>query len=450
MPEINGVTAIPNSPVKPVNVNGNANGNAHNKQGQGHTNGNQQQQQQQQQMMCRPTMSPRSMSLGTAQSVPIAYTLPQGMGMSVPAPGYVQYNYPYGNMPLPGKYPQPGYIYPPMQGHPPTPGPGGSQMQYPQMYPGYTYVRTTLAPGPHKYFPSGPPVLNRARSVGGPYDNTQRRNGPPAGMTRRLDGPKQIRKNKKKSGQNYDPGMQTNVGMTNGGSNGGRINANMPLNRSQNEVSDSSGQSKGKRRINKKNRDGNNDRLKDVSFDSNQFPALNPTKVKEALEKPPVAAISGYAAVLRAKNKGSPPKDWCDSGITNLTKNDFDADEADISKSTGEMNLSTEGSALTGTRTLLTEASSENPVNENHVSLKPVTVPVEAVKASEITAEIVEKFQSPTPKEAEDEGALESNSKPGSVEKVDPLLAKDFEASPSPPSAWGNKRSFIDAVRKQP
>jgi len=65
-------------------------------------------------------------------------------------------------------------------------------------------------------------------------------------MTRRLDGPKQIRKNKKKSGQNYDPGMQTNVGMTNGGSNGGRINANMPLNRSQNEVSDSSGQSKGK------------------------------------------------------------------------------------------------------------------------------------------------------------------------------------------------------------
>eukprot|EP00979_Chaetoceros_neogracilis_P004876 scaffold844_cov268-Chaetoceros_neogracile.AAC.18 len=427
MPEMNGQSSTPNSPVKAFNVNANS------QQGQGYTNGNQQQQR-----IRRPTMSPRSRSHGTAQFAH-AQSVPMG-------PGYVQQNYQYGNMPQLGKYAQPGFIYPPMQGHPHGGhGAGGSQMQYPQMYPGYTYVTTTLGPSPHKYFPPGRPVLNRASSEG-PSDQMRRRNGPiPAGtgvgMARKLDGPKQMRKNKKKNGQNYDPGMQNTPGMINGtgGSNGGRSNVKIPLNRGQNEVQDSSGGAKTKRRnsTSKKSHVLNNDRVKDVSFDSKQFPALNPAKVtKEASEKPPlpIASISGYAAVLRAPST----KDGNNNGISNLIKESFDANEADISKSVNQMKLSTEGAS---TGTLLTEASCESLVNENHPSLKlDIEAPVvEAVKASRI----VEMMKSQSPKEAKDEGALEANS------KHDSGPAKDIAASPSPP-LWGNKRSFIDAVRKQP
>lgn len=364
-------------------------------------------------------------------------------------------------------------------------------------------MSTSVATGPHKYFPPGRPVLHRGTSGNsarlGPYDKLQRRNGPPmnSGVSgpmnpgvlgaRRPDGgnvtgpgpgpgQKQIRnKNKKKGGQNYDSGMQHIPGMANRNSNGqlepqeeessgGGDNTNLPRNPSQNEMSDSSGGGKAKRKNYKsKTREGSNDRRKDVSFDANQFPALNPTKAKEAAEKPPVAAMSGYAAVLLA-NKTSPQNDANDNvngnDNGNAAKEVLEVDEAaDISKSVNAMNLSSEDTkmpqgsnpgtvavgALTGSP--LTATSSESHVSETHASA------AEAAKGADTRTEIVDKdeiVEVPTPKETKDEGTFDANANAGSVGKADEPLAKESAAPAAPPAAWGNKRSFIDVVRKQP
>ena len=487
---INGNSSPPSSPSRSATAPGDPNSQPIQGQGQGQglANGSHQQRHQQN---GRPAMVARSQSHSGhyGQSVPMGRQLPQGM--PGPAQGYLPYNYPYLNMP------QPGYMYPPaMQGH--GPPPGASQIQYQQMYPGYTYVSTSVATGPHKYFNPGRPVLHRGISANsatrsGPYDNLQRRNGPPmnsgvpgarrpdgstvsgpAGPGHDFAGQKLPRKNKKKGGQNYDSGMQHMSGMASKGQNGqltpqeeessggghlGGGNTNMPRNRSQNEMSDSSG-GKVKRKSNKsKTREGSNDRRKDVSFDVNQFPALNPTNAKESADKPPVAAMSGYAAVLLA-NKTSPQKDANDhdsgNGTGNAAKEVFEVFEAaDISKSVNAMNLSSEdtkmpqgsnpGAVAVGVMTgsPLTATSSESHVSVTHASV------VEVIKGADTRAEIVEKVkivEVPTPKETNDEGTSEAKSKAG----TDESSGKESAAPAAPPAAWGNKRSFIDVVRKQP
>jgi hypothetical protein len=487
---INGNSSPPSSPSRSATAPGNVTSQPLQGQGQGQglANGSHQQRQQQQhQQNGRPAMVARSHSHSGhyGQSVPMGRQLPPGM--PGPAQGYLPYNYPYLNMP------QPGYMYPPtMQshGHPP----GASQIQYQQMYPGYTYVSTTVATGPHKYFTSGRPVLHRGTSGNsatrlGPYDNLQRRNGPPmnsgvpgarrpdgsnvpgpAGLVPGSDpaGQKQLRKSKKKGVQNYDSGMQHIPGMASKGPNGqltpqedesgggggggnlGGDNTNMPRNRSQNEISDSSG-GKAKRKNNKsKTREGSNDRRKDVSFDANQFPALNPTKAKEASEKPPVAAMSGYAAVLLA-NKTSPQKDANDNDTGNAAKEVLEVVEAaDVSKSVNAMNLSSEDTKMprgSNPGVVTVGVMTGIPSSETHASV------VESAKGAGIRAEIVDKVvivEVPTSKETKDEGTPEAKSNAGSVGKADEPLGKESAAPAAPPAAWGNKRSFIDVVRKQP
>ena len=488
---INGNSSPPSSPSRSATAPGDPNSQPiqGRGQGQGLANGSHQQRHQQN---GRPAMVARSQSHSGhyGQSVPMGRQLPQGM--PGPAQGYLPYNYPYLNMP------QPGYMYPPaMQGR--GPPPGASQIQYQQMYPGYTYVSTSVATGPHKYFNPGRPVLHRGISANsatrsGPYDNLQRRNGPPmnsgvpgarrpdgstvpgpAGPGHDFAGQKLPRKNKKKGGQNYDSGMQHMSGMASKGQNGqltpqeeessggghlGGGNTNMPRNRSQNEMSDSSG-GKVKRKNNKsKTREGSNDRRKDVSFDVNQFPALNPTNAKESAEKPPVAAMSGYAAVLLA-NKTSPQKGAHDMDSIYDTGNAAKpVDEAaHLSKSVNAMNLSSEdtkipqgsnpGAVVVG---VLTGSPLPSTSSESHVSVTRASV-VEAVKVADTRAEILDKVEIvevPTPKETKDEGTSEAKSKAGSVGTVDESSGKESAAPAAPSVAWGNKRSFIDVVRKQP
>jgi len=101
--------------------------------------------------------------------------------------------------------------------------------------------------------------------------------------------------------------------------------------------------------------------------------------------------------------------------------------------------------ALTGSP--LTATSSESHVGETHASA------AEAAKGADTRAEIVDKdgiVEVPTPKETKDKGTFDANANAGSVGNADEPLAKESAAPAAPPAAWGNKRSFIDDVRKQP
>ena len=469
-----------------------------------------------QQTQGQPSMvRSRSITNQASHYHPANGPVPLPQGMPVPTgPGYSSpYNYPYPhrNMPPPGNYAQPaGYMYPPpMQQHPhPS---GAAPMQYPQMYPGYTYVTTSQ--GPSNYFQRpGGMVRNtssataRSAPSGPTYENgQQRRQGQGQGqghgginssgaVSMRNVGAGNIRQEGQKgrknrtrpqnqnhndSGTNYQH-MIGGRGMSRKESReqmhqpknysdndaGQRNDINMPNSRSQNEMSDSSGGGgkSGRRKKNKNKRD--NERRNDVNFDDNQFPALSPTsptKVKDGSADKASIAMSGYAAALLQKSKTAALQ----SMGANIHNGEFpDVGETDIIGKVSEMKLNSEivkdsdpdtissgaGAVIGAPIFESTEAvvGERNPSEGKHEATEvSKSVPATSAAIEEKTA--VE-FDGPTPKEAKHSGSdnLKVENAVKSVEAKAPPSTKDNTTAPAAPSAWGNKRSFIDVVKKQP
>ena len=331
--------------------------------------------------------------------------------------------------------------------------------------------------------------------------------GSNGGIRNRPDGPKVSRKNrsKKAPGQNYEPGMamasagnpggmptrrgskeQLNISnqsdgdlpgaaaRTTGTGTGTSNDTDMPKNRSQNEmpvsVSDSSGGAKplGRRdrvKNTKSKRDGNNgtERRKDVNFDANQFPALSPSSPSKAAVGKKTAAISGYAAALLQQNRAAllPNPNECPAKESSFAE---DYETNTIVEKVGEMKLNSiedadrsqpiAVGALTGTP--LSESSSENVnVNKDNDPVEPEKGPLKAdtVRVPVTTPEKLDvklDNDGPTPKEAENSDPIESKVPVQSTQTPDSPLVNNSPPSPAPapPAAWGNKRSFIDVVRK--
>jgi len=439
----------------------------------------------------RPAMIDRSQShsgpVHYAPSMPVSHPIPHGIPVS--APGYPQttYGYPFRNMPPPpGNYAQAGYMYAPMQGHPPLSG--VTAMQYAQIYPGYTYVGTTVTNGPHKYFHPGNPVAIRSNTANAnrpaPYDGGQKRstqqNNGGGVRNNKSDNLKQNRKVRNRKGVNEQTAANTG-NMTRRGSkeqlkqvenaisNVNKESTKMTRNRSQNDMSDSSGGAQTTRRKNKnKNQtDENIDRREDVTFDANHFPALTPSspvKEKGPTEKPPTVAISGYAAALLAKNK-VPSNQEESNGTKKEVTSSADPHNVDLVSGVTDINLNTGE-----TRDVVTDkiegdsdasaAAGLSSVNDRKVSDGTNKSPT---KASGGSVEKVKKgAKAPVMTEAKSvqNGPSSNDAKDGSVVErkvesapavhhVTPASDKKSSSPSAPVPTWGNKLSFIDVVRKQ-
>jgi len=232
--------------------------------------------------------------------------------------------------------------------------------------------------------------------------------------------------------------------------------------RSQNDMSDSSGGGEmTKRKKNKNKRDGNHDRRKDVSFDANQFPALSPSSPmkmnKGGPEKVPAVGISGYAAALLQKKAAAPAQ------VVNthmIQKEQADEDETDVvAVKVDNLNLrkddengSTTGTIAVGalTGTPLTESSVET-ADEEHSHAKPIEADTVPVPATNLSADLEDKVENdgPTPREAESFEMSPTAEEAANAAAASLPLVKDPPPMAAPPVAWGNKRTFIDVVRKQ-
>lgn len=248
--------------------------------------------------------------------------------------------------------------------------------------------------------------------------------------------------------------------------------SNMPRNRSQNEMSDSSGGGKIMRRKKNKNKSETAEQRNDVSFDDNQFPALSPSKLAKSKEggvsaEKTSVAMSGYAAALLQKNNAASAQSTVANASTSpVIEFSPPDDETDIVGKVSEMKLNADYSkdsdaaatpvavgALTGTP--LTEASSVQVDGEStrttpkFNSDPPQTIVAVPAMNAKIEKKGVE-IDGPTPQEAQESEMKTTDAKVESAKIVDIPLVKDSSLAAAPPSVWGNKRSFIDVVRKQP
>lgn len=438
----------------------------------------------------RPAIVDRSQShsgpVHYTPTIPISHPLTHGIPVAAPGYAHATYNYPFRNVPPPpGNYPQAGYVYPPMQGHPSLSG--AAAMQYPQIFPGYTYVGTTVATGPHKYFQPGNPVLVRGSSANSgrpaPHDGNQKKTGQPStggsagGRNNKSDGAKQSRKVRNRKGVNEQTGAST-ANLTRRGSkdqlkqldnavsSGNKETTKMTRNRSQNDMSDSSGGAQTARRKNKnKNKvDETMERREDVTFDVNQFPALSPSspvKAKDGSEKPPIAVISGYAAALLAKNKvtANQNEDDAKKDVASV-----DQDNTGVVKGVADIKLNAQESKSSVSPKAATNeersGSGTSDVSNPNVSDK---VTRNSTKATNDTALSVKKnaksqieteseklaMNGPITKDSGNVSAVESKVESTSVQSASPPLEKHASTPPAPLPTWGNKLSFIDVVRKQ-
>jgi hypothetical protein len=200
-----------------------------------------------------------------------------------------------------------------------------------------------------------------------------------------------------------------------------------------------------KKKKKKEGRGTQNDKKKkkkDVNLDANHFPALGGGK-KEEEKKVVVPVVSGYAAALLAKKEKREEKDTNSEAMTATEETSVQ----ELEKQVGAMNMENDAiavGALTG-----------SPVKTSH----------DGVDGTEKTMPQSKKIESieidgPTPKEAAlppksealdgkvDSVAVQPDAKTPSTETAAPVSSSSN--SPSPPAAWGGKRSFIDVVKKQP
>lgn len=482
MPDMGGRPSAPNSPVK------SANGPAQKPQLMGSLNSNNVTG-----SPPRPAMIDRSHShsgpVHYAPSIPVSHPIPHGIPVSAPGYAHTTYSYPFRNMPPPppGNYAQAGYMYAPMQGHPPLSG--ATAMQYAQIYPGYTYVGTTVTSGPHKYFQPGNPAVIRGTTAnagrpaqydGGQKRSVQQSNGGSA-RANKSDNAKQNRKVRNRKGFNEQTAASTGNMIRrgskeqlkqaeNGTSNVNKESTKMTRNRSQNDMSDSSAGGQTTRRKNKsKNQtDENNYRREDVTFDANQFPALTPSspvKGKGAHEKPPTAAISGYAAALLAKNKAPTSQDES-NGAKKEETSSADSHNVDLTKGVADISLDTqetksaitpqkivgdpEVAAATGISNVIDRKVSDTANKSPAKSSDGNTVKMKKSAKLPVTTETNEaEIQGLASKETKDGIVVEPKVESAPIHKVTPPSDKKSSSPTAPVPTWGNKLSFIDVVRKQ-
>lgn len=202
-----------------------------------------------------------------------------------------------------------------------------------------------------------------------------------------------------------------------------------------------------KKKKKKEGRGTQNDKKKkkkDVNLDANHFPALGGGK-KEEEKKVVVPVVSGYAAALLAKKEKKEEKDGATNSEAMTATEETSVQE--LEKQVGAMNMENDAiavGALTGS---------------------PVKISQDGVDGTEKTMPQSKKIESieidgPTPKEAAlppksealdgkvDSVAVQPDAKTPSTETAAPVSSSSN--SPSPPAAWGGKRSFIDVVKKQP
>jgi len=267
----------------------------------------------------------------------------------------------------------------------------------------------------------------------------------------------------------------------------------MPRNRSQNDISDSSGGERGggnngggkgmRRKKNKGNkRDGNNsnnntnDRRKDeVIFDSSTFPALmGSTKTTSSTDKP-IASVgfSGYADALLQKNK--PPNAVNINGGSNLEQAGQASSNKDetsqIAMKVGEMKVN----AIDDTNekepsTIAVGALTGSPVKETPViepaapestfENKPTDAGNGPLETSSPTPggpqdeleqlNTSDKGLNPVPQQSVTTELIETMTKSSEESESQLVTEPSLTPAPAPPPAWGNKRSFIDVVKKHP
>lgn len=475
MPDMGVRSSAPNSPIK------SANGPGQQPQLQGGLNANNLTG-----SPTRPAMIDRSQShsgpVHYAPSIPVSHPIPHGI--PVPAPGYAPatYSYPFRNMPPPpANYAQAGYMYTPMQGHPPLSG--ASAMQYAQIYPGYTYVGTTVASGPHKYFQPGNPVAMRGTAANcgrpAPYDGGQKKSvQQPNGGNVRTNKPDNSKQNRKVRNRNAASGTgnMTRRGSKeqlkqteNGTSNVKKESSKMTSNRSQNDMSDLSGGGQTTRRKNKSKNQNNDssERREDVTFDANHFPALTPSspvKGKGASEKPPTVAISGYAAALLAKNKPTSTQDEDNrapmevpssadphnadlvKGVTDINLNIQDPKDAAAQKIVGDPEVATAAGFSNIPESNVSDCANKNPTKSSDDDTGKMK---RGAKLSVTQDSNKVEVHGPTSKEVKDDVVVEPVVESAPVDKVTPPSEKKSSSPVASVPTWGKKLSFIDVVRKQ-
>lgn len=286
---------------------------------------------------------------------------------------------------------------------------------------------------------------------------------------------------------------------------------NMARHRSQSELSevsgvDSTGDSKysKKKKKNKKRDGGYNDSYRsndkkestkpDYSFDSSSFPALSPAKDKEGTEDmkqpPQVTAFSGYADALRQANKVKASGTKLDDSSSHVASMSNGEQLEEINEGVATMNITNETNEKTGSNEGVSGGPTESIATlETTESTPDVTPEVKDVKApkveseakqaegthqttngiAETTTQSVDTKESAISKEMvpniETGNSLGDHGKPAASPHeaslpVTPVAIVTDESkdevqttavpTEAPQSTWGNKRSFIDVVMKQP
>jgi len=211
----------------------------------------------------------------------------------------------------------------------------------------------------------------------------------------------------------------------------------------------------------KKKSQGGERRKDEVTLDVNNFPALSdmsPVKAQSGAEKGGGGSggFSGYADALRQKNKTAPPSP---------SPSDNAKDETDLTEQVQTLKVSTAESsqseiipvaigALTGTPTsveecepVVSDQSIVQEINDSAVAERveeDAPSPVKTIIANDSDSGNCESTPQEETHNDKDEATSEND-----LASETPTAQEEAPApSAAPPAAWGNKRSFIDVVRK--